>query len=99
MRWSCRRLCRQSVVKGALPVRCLDAGEFHAGAQRQCVQFLSPGSRHAAVTEKRGGSLLTLSYLGSTRVIPNYNVMGVAKAGLEASVRYLAADLGRSISE
>jgi enoyl-[acyl-carrier protein] reductase I len=46
--------------------------------------------------EKRGGgSILTLSYLGSERVFPNYNVMGVAKAALEASVRYLAADLGR----
>ena len=45
--------------------------------------------------EKRGGgSVLTLSYLGSKRVFPNYNVMGVAKAALEASVRYLAADLG-----
>jgi enoyl-[acyl-carrier protein] reductase I len=45
--------------------------------------------------EKRGGgSILTLTYLGSERVFPNYNVMGVAKAALEASVRYLAADLG-----
>ena len=42
----------------------------------------------------RGGSLLTLSYLGAQRVTPNYNVMGVAKAALETSVRYLAADLG-----
>lgn len=41
-----------------------------------------------------GGSLLTLTYGGSARVMPNYNVMGVAKAALEASVRYLAADLG-----
>jgi enoyl-[acyl-carrier protein] reductase I len=41
-----------------------------------------------------GGSIVTLTYLGSTRVFPNYNVMGVAKAALEASVRYLAADLG-----
>ncbi|MBB4196940.1 enoyl-[acyl-carrier-protein] reductase [Rhodoblastus sphagnicola] len=41
-----------------------------------------------------GGSLLTLTYGGSTRVMPNYNVMGVAKAALESSVRYLAADLG-----
>jgi enoyl-[acyl-carrier protein] reductase I len=41
-----------------------------------------------------GGSLMTLSYIGSTRVVPNYNVMGVAKAALEASVRYLAHDLG-----
>jgi enoyl-[acyl-carrier protein] reductase I len=45
--------------------------------------------------EKRGGgSVLTLSYLGSERVFPNYNVMGVAKAALEAAVRYLAADVG-----
>jgi enoyl-[acyl-carrier protein] reductase I len=41
-----------------------------------------------------GGSIVTLSYLGSERVFPNYNVMGVAKAALEANVRYLAADLG-----
>jgi enoyl-[acyl-carrier protein] reductase I len=49
----------------------------------------------APLMEKRGGgSILTLTYLGSTRVFTNYNVMGVAKAALEASVRYLAADLG-----
>jgi enoyl-[acyl-carrier protein] reductase I len=43
---------------------------------------------------KAGGALLTLSYLGAERVVPHYNVMGIAKAALEASVRYLAADLG-----
>ena len=43
-----------------------------------------------------GGALLTLTYGGSTRVMPNYNVMGIAKAALEASVRYLAADLGEN---
>ena len=49
----------------------------------------------APLLEKRGGgSILTLTYLGSERVFPNYNVMGVAKAALEASMRYLAADLG-----
>jgi enoyl-[acyl-carrier protein] reductase I len=49
----------------------------------------------APLMEQRGGgSVLTLSYLGSQRVFPNYNVMGVAKAALEASVRYLAADVG-----
>ena len=42
----------------------------------------------------KGGALITLTYLGAERVTPNYNVMGVAKAALEASVRYLAADLG-----
>jgi len=43
-----------------------------------------------------GGSILTLTYYGSEKVMPHYNVMGVAKAALEASVRYLAADLGRN---
>jgi enoyl-[acyl-carrier protein] reductase I len=48
----------------------------------------------AAPLMKKGGSLVTLTYGGSMRVMPNYNVMGVAKAALEASVRYLAADFG-----
>jgi enoyl-[acyl-carrier protein] reductase I len=52
-------------------------------------------ARHAApLMEGRAASMLTLTYMGSERVIPNYNVMGVAKAALEASVRYLAHDLG-----
>jgi enoyl-[acyl-carrier protein] reductase I len=50
--------------------------------------------RRAAALMKDGGSLLTLSYLGAERVVPHYNVMGIAKAALEASVRYLAMDLG-----
>ncbi|MEM1450580.1 MAG: enoyl-ACP reductase [Planctomycetota bacterium] len=44
--------------------------------------------------EERQGSIITLSYIGADRVVPNYNVMGIAKAALEASVRYLAADVG-----
>ncbi len=52
-------------------------------------------SRRAAVLMPDGGALLTLSYYGAERVVPHYNVMGVAKAALEASVRYLATDLGR----
>ncbi|MDO3377028.1 enoyl-ACP reductase FabI [Geoalkalibacter halelectricus] len=51
-------------------------------------------SRRAAPLMKSGGSIVTLSYLGAQRAVPNYNVMGVAKAALEASVRYLAAELG-----
>lgn len=51
-------------------------------------------ARRAAALMPAGGSLLTLTYGGATRVMPNYNVMGVAKAALEASVRYLAADFG-----
>ncbi len=50
--------------------------------------------RHAAALMGEGGSLLTLSYYGAEKVMPHYNVMGVAKAALEASVRYLAVDLG-----
>ncbi|MDO8837475.1 MAG: enoyl-ACP reductase FabI [Parvibaculum sp.] len=52
-------------------------------------------ARRAARLMTQGGSMVTLTYGGSTRVMPNYNVMGVAKAALEASVRYLAVDLGR----
>ena len=51
-------------------------------------------ARRAASLMPSGGSILTLTFGGSTRVMPNYNVMGVAKAALESSVRYLAADLG-----
>ncbi|MBL8169635.1 MAG: enoyl-ACP reductase [Acidobacteria bacterium] len=51
-------------------------------------------SRAALPLMKDGGSIITLSYLGAERVVPHYNVMGVAKAALEASVRYLANDLG-----
>lgn len=51
-------------------------------------------AQKAAPIMKEGGSLLTLTYYGAERVMPHYNVMGVAKAALEASVRYLAADLG-----
>lgn len=50
--------------------------------------------RYAYPLMKKGGSLLTLTYLGAERVMPHYNVMGVAKAALEASVKYLAVDLG-----
>ena len=51
-------------------------------------------ARRAAALMPDGGAMLTLTFGGSTRVMPNYNVMGVAKAALEASVRYLAADFG-----
>ncbi|GBQ81149.1 enoyl-ACP reductase [Acetobacter malorum DSM 14337] len=59
-----------------------------------CFSFTAVAQRASALM-KDGGSLLTLTYLGAERVMPHYNVMGVAKAALEASVRYMAADLGR----
>jgi enoyl-[acyl-carrier protein] reductase I len=58
-----------------------------------CFSF-TEAARRAAALMPAGGAMLTLTYGGSTRVMPNYNVMGVAKAALEASVRYLAADFG-----
>ena len=59
-----------------------------------CYSFTAVAQR-AARLMRDGGSLLTLTYFGAERVVPHYNVMGVAKAALEASVRYLANDLGR----
>ena len=58
-----------------------------------CFSFTETAKRAAALMNE-GGSMVTLTYGGSTRVMPNYNVMGVAKAALEASVRYLASDFG-----
>jgi len=58
-----------------------------------CYSFTEVARKAAAIMNE-GGSMITLTYAGSVRVMPNYNVMGVAKAGLEASVRYLANDFG-----
>ena len=58
-----------------------------------CYSFTEIAQRFSDIINKNG-SLLTLSYFGSQKVIPNYNVMGVAKAALETSVKYLAVDLG-----
>src|SRR5438067_3312749 len=63
-------------------------------AQNVSAYSLVAVARATAPVMTEGGSLSTLTYLGATRVVPNYNVMGVAKASLEAAVRYLAADLG-----
>jgi enoyl-[acyl-carrier protein] reductase I len=66
---------------------------FHKSLDISCFSFVD-AARRAAPLMTDGGAILTMSYLGSQRVMPNYNVMGVAKAALEASVRYLANDLG-----
>ncbi|MDX5930164.1 enoyl-ACP reductase FabI [Acidiphilium acidophilum] len=60
-----------------------------------CYSFTAAAQRAGAMM-KHGGSMVTLTYLGAERVTPHYNVMGVAKAALESSVRYLAADFGAS---
>ncbi len=59
-----------------------------------CFSFTELAKRAAELMPSGGGTMVTLTYGGSTRAMPNYNVMGVAKAALEASVRYLAADFG-----
>ncbi len=78
------------------------AGDFLDGLSREAFKvahdisaYSFPAMAKAALPQLRAGSaLLTLTYLGSERVVPNYNTMGLAKASLEASVRYLAASLG-----
>ena len=81
--------------KDQLKGRYLDttADNFALTMNVSCYSFTAVAQR-AVPLMKNGGSLLTLTYYGAERVIPHYNVMGVAKAALEASVRYLAMDLG-----
>lgn len=68
--------------------------EGYMTAQNISSYSLVAVSKHAKPLMNEGGGIITLSYLGAERAVKNYNVMGVAKAALEASVRYLAADLG-----
>ena len=81
--------------KNELDGRYVDttADNFAKTMMISCYSFTAVAQR-AEKLMTNGGSLLTLTYLGAERWTPHYNVMGVAKAGLEASVRYLAADLG-----
>ena len=81
--------------KDELKGRYLDTSRdnFLTTLDVSCYSFTAV-ARRAAALMPNGGGLLTLSFLGAERVVPNYNVMGVAKAALEASVRYLASDLG-----
>jgi enoyl-[acyl-carrier protein] reductase I len=69
---------------------------FHLALDVSTYSMVALTREAALLMEGRGGSIVTLTYLGSEKVIPNYNVMGIAKAALEASVRYLAYDLGPS---
>ena len=68
-------------------------GNFKHSLDISCFSFIDV-SRRAAEMMPNGGSLITLTFQGSNRVTPNYNVMGVAKAALESATRYLANDLG-----
>ncbi|MEQ1648002.1 MAG: enoyl-ACP reductase FabI [Hyphomicrobiaceae bacterium] len=82
--------------KAELDGRYVDTteGNFTKSLLISCYSFTALAQR-AEKLMSNGGSLLTLSYYGAEKVMPHYNVMGVAKAALEASVRYLAADLGK----
>ncbi len=68
---------------------------FNLALDVSAYSLIAVAARAAVMMKENGGTILTLTYLGAVRAIPNYNVMGVAKAALEASVRYLAADLGQ----
>ncbi len=83
--------------KAELDGRYIDtsAKNFSQTMLISCYSFTALAQR-AEKLMRNGGSLLTLTYYGAEKVMPHYNVMGVAKAALEASVRYLAADLGKA---
>ena len=83
--------------KAELDGRYVDTteGNFTKSLMISCYSFTALAQR-AEKLMSPGGSLLTLTYYGAEKVMPHYNVMGVAKAALEASVRYLAADLGKN---
>jgi enoyl-[acyl-carrier protein] reductase I len=70
------------------------ADNFAKTMSISCYSFTAVAQAAYPLMKENGGSMITLTYYGAERVLPNYNVMGVAKAALEASVRYLAADLG-----
>ena len=81
--------------KAELKGRYIDtsAANFHRSLEVSCYSFTALAQR-AEKMMGPGGAMLTLTYYGAEKVMPHYNVMGVAKAALEASVRYMAADLG-----
>ena len=105
----CSRRCARnggSWISWSTPSRFSDKNELkgrYADTTREnfsrtmlisCFSFTELAKRAAELMPASGGAMITLTFGGSTRVMPNYNVMGVAKAALEASVRYLAADFG-----
>ncbi|HUP58067.1 MAG TPA: enoyl-ACP reductase FabI [Bdellovibrionota bacterium] len=67
---------------------------FHTAMDISAYSLVALAKRAEPLMEGRGGSIITMSYYGAEKVVPNYNVMGVAKAALEACVRYLAWDMG-----
>ena len=81
--------------KNQLKGRTIDTtrDNFKMTMEISCFSFLE-ACKYASPIMNEGGAIVTLTYMGSERVLPNYNIMGVAKAALEASVRYAASDMG-----
>jgi enoyl-[acyl-carrier protein] reductase I len=82
----------RSQIKGSFVENCTREG-FAQALDISAYSFVD-AARRASRLMSRGGAMITLSYLGAERAIPNYNTMGVAKAALEAATRYIARDLG-----
>ena len=76
------------------PFSQLSREGFRVALDVSAYSLVAVSRRASELMRPEGGAVVTLSYLGAGRVVPNYNVMGVAKSALESSVRYLAADLG-----
>lgn len=89
--------CIAFAKKEELTGRTVDTSRegFHLAMDVSAYSLLSLTKAAESLLEKEGGSVVALTYLGSEKVIPNYNIMGLAKAALESGVRYLAADLGK----
>ena len=84
--------CRHLILRTSW-VYGLHGKNFLLTMDISCYSFVAVGQRAAAMM-RPGGAMLSLTYLGAEKWVPHYNVMGVAKAALETSVKYLAADLG-----
>ena len=89
--------CIAFAKKEELDGRTIDTSRegFHLAMDVSTYSLITLAKAAEPLLEKEGGSIVALTYLGSEKVIPNYNVMGMAKAGLESGIRYLAADLGK----
>ena len=89
--------CVAFAKKEELDGRTIDTSRdgFHLAMDVSAYSLIALAKAAEPLLEKEGGSIVALTYLGAQRVIPNYNVMGLAKASLESSIRYLASDLGK----
>lgn len=89
--------CVAFAKKEELDGRTVDTSRegFHLAHDVSAYSLIALARAAEPLLEKEGGSIVALTYLGSQKVIPNYNVMGLAKASLESAIRYLASDLGQ----